>query len=262
MTQDNPLQQAVAVLAGGGSLSAEATAAAFGVLMLGEGTQTMRGSAYNSSYCVPARAARDRVGDLDASIVSSTVPQLGPEWRAMAGRYLGHEMLDVGPGLKTGWRCATTTRARSAPTGSSTPSPSGERSGAPSICVDFGTAVNFDVVSPEGEYLGGIIVPGVEISLEALTERGAKLPKIDLAPPRARSASRRSRRSARASSTATPARSTAIVGRIEARWASETSTSSPPAASPAHRAVHGGIDEIDDLLTLTGLRLLHERNTS
>ena len=73
---------------------------------------------------------------------------------------------------------------RSAPTGSSTRSPSASASAAPRSAVDFGTAVNFDVISGAGEYLGGVLVPGVEISLEALTERGAKLPKIELAAPR------------------------------------------------------------------------------
>src|SRR5688572_20157665 len=123
-------------------------------------------------------------GRLDSSIVSSTVPQLEPEWLAMAERYLGHRMLAVGPGLKTGMairydnpreigadRLVNSVAIR-------------ERFGGPAICVDFGTAVNFDVISGAGEYLGGVLVPGVEISLEALTERGAKLPKIELLPPK------------------------------------------------------------------------------
>src|SRR6476469_1195522 len=123
-------------------------------------------------------------GDLSASIVSSTVPQLEPEWSAVAERYLGHRMQVVGPGLRTGMpirydnpreigadRLVNAVAIR-------------ERFGGPAICVDFGTAVNFDVVSRAGEYLGGTLVPGVEISLDALTERGAKLPKIDLAPPK------------------------------------------------------------------------------
>src|SRR6202000_1074535 len=52
------------------------------------------------------------------------------------------------------------------------------------VCVDFGTATTFDVVSADAEYLGGSLMTGIEISLEALSERGARLPKIDLAPPR------------------------------------------------------------------------------
>jgi type III pantothenate kinase len=61
------------------------------------------------------------LADLTASILSSTVPALEPEWTRMARRYLDHEPIVVGPACARGWRCATTTRARSAPTGSSTP---------------------------------------------------------------------------------------------------------------------------------------------
>src|SRR5436190_24218317 len=57
--------------------------------------------------------------------------------------------------------------------------------GGPCVVVDFGTAVTYDVVSGDGEYLGGVIFPGVEISMEALTERAAALPKIELGRPRA-----------------------------------------------------------------------------
>src|SRR5215218_5725208 len=124
------------------------------------------------------------LADIRASIVSSTVPALAPQWLAMGERYLGHEMLNVGPGLKTGMalrydnpreigadRLANAVAIR-------------ERFGGPAVCVDFGTSVNFDIVGPDGDFLGGVLVPGVEISLDALSERGARLPKIDLLPPR------------------------------------------------------------------------------
>src|ERR671915_2481877 len=60
-----------------------------------------------------------------------------------------------------------------------------ERLGGPCVIVDFGTAITYDVVGAQGEYVGGIIAPGVEISMEALTSRAAAIPKIDLTPPRA-----------------------------------------------------------------------------
>ena len=123
--------------------------------------------------------------DLDASILSSTVPQLRPEWTAMAERYLGHEMPVVGPGSAPACRSGWTTRARSAPTGWSTRSRPTSASAAPCVVVDFGTAITYDCVGPAGEYIGGIIAPGVEISMEALTQRAAAIPKIDLTPPRA-----------------------------------------------------------------------------
>src|SRR5215216_7372068 len=122
--------------------------------------------------------------DIDASIVSATVPTLRPEWTAMAQRYLGHDMLTVGPGLRTGMPIRYDNPREIGADRLVNSVAIWERYGGPAICVDFGTAVNFDVVSRAGEYLGGVLVPGVEISLDALTERGAKLPKIDLATPR------------------------------------------------------------------------------
>ncbi len=58
-----------------------------------------------------------------------------------------------------------------------------ERFGSACVVVDFGTGINFDAVSAEGEYLGGAIAPGVEISMTALTARGARIPRIDLDEP-------------------------------------------------------------------------------
>jgi type III pantothenate kinase len=59
-----------------------------------------------------------------------------------------------------------------------------ERYGGPTIVVDFGTATNFEVVSRRGEYIGGLLFPGVEVSLSALASRAAMLPRVDIAPPR------------------------------------------------------------------------------
>jgi type III pantothenate kinase len=122
--------------------------------------------------------------------------------------------------------------------------------------------VNFDVVSAHGEYLGGVLVPGVEISLEALTERGAKLPKIDLAAPRG----------VIGKSTVDAIRAGVIYGYAGAvdgilrRLAAELGAQ-PDVVATGGLAAHivpfcEEIDEIDDELTLTGLRLLFERNAA
>jgi len=123
--------------------------------------------------------------DIDASIVSATVPSLRPQWTAMADRYLGHEMLLVGPGLKTGMPIRYDNPREIGPDRLVNAVAGYERVGGACVIVDFGTAVTHDVVSASGEYLGGVIFPGVEISLEALTERAAALPTIDLTAPRA-----------------------------------------------------------------------------
>jgi len=178
----------------------------------------------------------------------------------MGRRYLGQEVLEVGPGLRTGMpirydnpreigadRLVNAVAIR-------------ERFSGPAVCVDFGTAVNFDIVSGLGEYLGGVLVPGVEISLEALTERGAKLPKIDLAPPRG----------IIGKTTVDAIRAGVIYGYAAAvdgilrRLRAELGPLSVVATGGlAHHIVPFSeeITEIDDLLTLAGLRLLWERNS-
>jgi type III pantothenate kinase len=197
---------------------------------------------------------------LDGSIISSTVPQLEPEWTTMAARYLGHEMLAVGPGTKTGMpirydnpreigadRLVNAVAMRA-------------RFGGPAVCVDFGTATTFDVLSREGEYLGGSLMTGIEISLEALTERGARLPKVDLAPPK----------SVIGKNTIDAIRSGVVYGyagaidailrRLYEELGERTAVIATGGLSGLVVPFTEEIDDVDDLLTLTGLRLLHERN--
>ena len=200
------------------------------------------------------------LADLSASIVSSTVPQLEPEWVSMAQRYLGHRMLAVGPGLRTGMPIRIDNPRELGADRLVNAVAAHARLGGPCISVDFGTAVNYDVVSADGEYLGGVIAPGVEISLDALTSRGAKLPRVDLVPPR----------SVIGKGTVDAIRAGIVFGfaaqvdGIVTRIREELGTEAPTIATgglattvvPSTRT----IDEVDDLLTLTGLRLLHERS--
>jgi type III pantothenate kinase len=200
-------------------------------------------------------------GDLSASIVSSTVPQLEPEWAAVAERYLGHRMQVVGPGLRTGMPIrydnpreigadrlvnAVALRHRFAE--------------GPAVCVDFGTATTFDVVSPGGEYLGGALMTGIEISLDALTERGARLPKVELAPPK----------TVIGKNTIDAIRSGVVfgyAGAVDAILRRLREEMGEPLSVVATGGLGGlvvpfteEIGEVDDLLTLTGLRLIHELN--
>ena len=193
--------------------------------------------------------------------MSSTVPQLEPEWTTMASRYLGHEMHAVGPGTKTGMairydnpreigadRLVNAVALRA-------------RFGGLSVCVDFGTATTFDVVSREGEYVGGALLPGIEISLEALSERGARLPKVDLAPPKG----------VIGKNTIDAIRSGVVfgyAGAIDAILRRLYKEIGEHAEVVATGGLAGlvvpyteEIENVDELLTLTGLRLLHERNS-
>ena len=197
---------------------------------------------------------------IDSSIVSSTVPQLGPQWLEMTEHYLGHEMLVVGPGFKTGMPLRYDNPREIGADRLVNAVAAYERTQGACIVVDFGTAITYDPVSAEGEYLGGIISPGVEISVEALASRAAKLPKVDLEPPRALIGK----------STIEAIRSgviygfAAMVDGIVARLLEEMGEETATIATGglAHHIVPftERIDEIDDLLTLEGLRILFERN--
>jgi type III pantothenate kinase len=198
--------------------------------------------------------------DVDASIVSSTVPQLEPEWTEMAGRYLGHEMTTVGPGTKTGMAIRYDNPREIGADRLVNAVALRERFSGTAVCVDFGTATTFDVVSAEGEYLGGSLMTGIEISLEALSERGARLPKIDLAPPR----------SVIGKNTIDAIRSGVVYGyagaidailrRIYDELGARADVVATGGLARLVVPYAEEIDEVDDLLTLTGLRLLQERN--
>jgi type III pantothenate kinase len=200
------------------------------------------------------------LADLSASIVSSTVPQLGPEWATMAARYLDHEMLVVGPGTRTGMPIRYDNPREIGADRLVNAVAAFEKVQGACIVVDFGTAITYDPVSASGEYLGGIITPGVEISIEALTSRAAALPRIDIAPPR----------SLIGKSTVDAIRSgivygfagqvDAIVRRLRAELGEETETIATGGLAAQIVPFTETIDEVDDLLTLTGLRLLWERN--
>jgi type III pantothenate kinase len=199
--------------------------------------------------------------DLSASIISSTVPHLEPEWTAMAGRYLGHEMLVVGPGLKTGMAIRYDNPSEIGADRLVNAVALRARFGGPAVCVDFGTATTFDVVSSNGEYVGGSLMTGIEISLDALTERGARLPKVELAPPK----------TVIGKNTIDAIRSGVVfgyAGAIDAilrRLYEELGERVPVVATGGLARLvvpfTEEIEEVDDLLTLTGLRLIHALNT-
>jgi type III pantothenate kinase len=117
--------------------------------------------------------------------VSSVVPRLVSEYQYMFERYLDREALILGPGTKTGMPILLENPHELGPDRLANAVAGYDQHGGPCVIVDFGTAINYDVVSAAGEYLGGIISPGIEISIEALTSRAARLTKVDIREPRA-----------------------------------------------------------------------------
>ena len=111
------------------------------------------------------------------------MPVLVREWEALASKWAHAPLLVVGPGVKTGIPIRYDDPREVGPDRIVNSVAAKERYGAPVIVVDFGTSTNFDVVSPEGEYVGGVLAPGIEISMDALFARAARLVKVDYAPP-------------------------------------------------------------------------------
>jgi type III pantothenate kinase len=197
---------------------------------------------------------------LDGMIVSSTVPQLRPEYTAMGTQYLDAEVKMVGPGLRTGMPIRYDNPHEIGPDRLVNAVAGYEKVGGPCVVVDFGTAVTYDVVSAGGEYLGGIIFPGVEISMEALTERAAALPKIELGTPRSL-IGKTTIDAIRAGTVYGYAGMVdGILGRLREELGEETHALATGGLAGAIVPFCKSIDEVDDLLTLDGLKLIWERN--
>jgi type III pantothenate kinase len=198
--------------------------------------------------------------DINGAIVSSVVPQLVHEYDGVSTRYLGGVVKIVGPGLKSGIPIRTENPHEVGADRLVNAVAAYDHVGAACIVVDFGTAITYDVVSAEGELLGAIISPGVEISMEALSERAARLPKVELEQPKELIG-----RSTQASIQSGVIYGFAgqvdgIVSRVRQELGVEATTIATGGLATAIAPFCEEIDEIDDLLTLTGLRLLWERN--
>jgi len=120
-------------------------------------------------------------------ILGSVVPPLTPTLRAMTQRYFGVTALSIEPGVETGmpilYENPAEVGADRIVNGVAAYEKFGRGAGRPLIVVDFGTATTLDAITAKGEYLGGAICPGVQISADALFQRAARLPRIDVRKP-------------------------------------------------------------------------------
>lgn len=194
-------------------------------------------------------------------IVSSVVPVVTEMLRVMTRKYFHFAPVVVGPGIRTGMALAVDNPREVGADRIVNALAAHHRFGGPGIVVDFGTATSFDVYSAKGEFLGGAIAPGVATSIQALSSKGAQLPRIELQAP-ARPVGR---------STVEAMRSGAVYGfaglveRIVAEIAGELDNAPvvvatgglAPSIVEACTAIHHHLP----WLTLDGLRLVWERNT-
>ena len=206
-------------------------------------------------------ALRDQtLKDVDGAIVSSVVPQLAHEYEQVSERYFAGALMVVGPGVRTGVPIRTESPHEVGADRLVNAVAAYDKVGGACVVVDFGTTINYDIVSEDGELLGAIFTPGVEISLAALAQRAARLPNVDIEPPRELIG--RSTVSSIQSGVVYgfAGQVDGIVGRLREELGDDITAIATGGLSAAIAPFCDQIDETDDLLTLTGLRLIWERN--
>src|SRR5580692_5843087 len=197
---------------------------------------------------------------IDAAVLASVVPTLTDTMVGLVRRAFGREALVVGPGIKTGMSILYENPREVGADRIVNAVAAYEWAKSGVIVVDFGTATTFDCVTPKGEYLGGVIAPGVQISAEALFSRAARLPRVELAlPPKVVG-----RNPVHSMQSGIVYGYAGLVDGLVNRLKKEL-------GYPVRVVATGGlarliapetetIETVDDDLTLTGLRLIYERN--
>jgi type III pantothenate kinase len=192
--------------------------------------------------------------------LSSTVPPLVRAYTELAERYLRAPLLVVGPGTKTGVPILYDDPREVGPDRIANAVAARERFGGPCIVVDFGTSTNFDAVSAAGEYVGGVLAPGVEVSMDALFARAARLTKVDFAEPNG-AIGKTTREALQAGVVyGFAGQVDGIVRRMRADLGEGTKVVATGGLAGLIAPHSETIEETDPLLTLEGLRLVWERN--
>jgi type III pantothenate kinase len=197
---------------------------------------------------------------IDGICLSSSVPALVREYEQFAERWAGVPALVLGPGMRTGMPIRYDDPREVGPDRIANAVAAKEQYGAPCIVVDFGTSTNFDVVSPEGEYVGGVLAPGIEISMDALFARAARLFRVDFVEPP----------TVIGKTTASGLQSGLVYGftgqvdeivrRIRGELGVEARAIATGGLAEVVAPHSQTIERVDPWLTLTGLRLVWELN--
>jgi type III pantothenate kinase len=197
---------------------------------------------------------------LDGISLSSTVPQLHRSYEEFAKNYARVEMLELGPGVRTGVPIRYEDPREVGPDRIANAVAAVECYGAPCIVVDFGTSTNFDVVSPQGEYVGGVLAPGIEVSMDALFARAARLFKVDFAAPETVIGKNTGASLQSGLVYGFAGQVDGIVDRIREELGVEAQTVATGGLADLILPHARTLEHVDSFLTLEGLRLVWDRN--
>ena len=201
-----------------------------------------------------------RPDEIAGVMVASVVPPLNPALEEMSTKYFGHKAVFLGPGTRTGMAIHYDNPLEVGADRIADSVAAYEKYGGPCIVVDFGTAVTFDAVSEKGEYLGGVIVPGIGIASEALFQQAARLPRVEIREPQ------------RVIGTNTVASmqsglfygAVSTVDGILDRMCATLGPGTKVVATGGEAALVAGASKykipVDSSLTLDGLRIIYERS--
>jgi type III pantothenate kinase len=197
---------------------------------------------------------------IDAVVVASSVPQLSVEYAAMSREHLGREALVLGPGVRTGVALRVDNPLEVGPDRVANSVAAHALHGGPCIVVDFGTAINFDAVSAAGDFVGGAIAPGLQVAVDALGDRAARLQTVELVAPER----------AIGTNTDTNVQSGAVFGfaglvdglvrRFRSELGGDAATVATGGLAPLVAPHCETIQHVEPWLTLEGLRMIWERN--
>lgn len=202
------------------------------------------------------------VEEIEDVIISSVVPPLTPIFQDLSQSRFRVKPLVVGPGLKTGMPILYENPLEVGADRIVLSVAAHTKYGGPTIVVDFGTATTFDAISPEGEYLGGAIAPGIQIASDALSQKTAKLPRIEIKDPK-KSIGR---------TTVSSMQSglfygyiglvTNIIGKFKEELGQSAKVVATGGFAFLFKEKIKHIDVYERHLILEGLRILHEKNTT